>query len=233
MTASCPLCGGSLSQPFADCPSCASAPSAPSTASSVDLLFAGDNVIIPQTAPDKEELTASTAPKVLADPARESVPQPTPPDTTDEHCIKCNQHREGKGYFFFVRTLRDSPEVIRHREGVFLCNTCARNMLGLNPNWLWVKLLFVSLIGGIALLVVFLRLRLICFPITILMITFGVLASTWRKLSYVESEKYLVDPKAEHMLTRMVIQIRKAEVLKKLGMPSSEVLFVAQCERKL
>src|SRR5262249_37300784 len=101
---------------------------------------------------------------------------------------------------------------------------------------LWAKAMVIGFLGfgfvgaWFPLVWLPLALRLLSVPVFVLVATLIGLSRTFAKLSYALRKQYLYDSWASRQITKMAITLCRDEVLKRLGLFESNIVFVSMAE---
>jgi hypothetical protein len=118
-----------------------------------------------------------------------------------------------------------------HQEGVFVCNRCAADHLGLNVWCILCRMLLVTVIGFVS-MVILAALSRVFLPLAMLIMTVVRLGRDARLLGASAGKPYLVESGAAHLVTRWAIQMRRQEVLRGLSLPGTQVVFLSGEEHR-
>lgn len=221
MSSLCPTCGALLDAARQNCPTCGMEVTQSDAGKHFDVSQLAANLI--ESEHGTQRLIPSGGrlpqPPIAAGPSKIGIAVP-PPDV----CVKCHTRSEGKIYRFSARLTQGVTSEIVHTEGVLICHTCAEHTLDISPKTLWARIPVVGLLGSVGVFA-FIALGRIVLPVVVFSLTVGWLARDIKMLRYCHRKLYLCDGRAERILARMAIELRKKDVLKGLHLPASDVVF--------
>jgi hypothetical protein len=148
---------------------------------------------------------------------------PVPSADAMGRCLKCHEQAPGARYRFFVTRRQSLSRAILHEESAFVCDRCARARVRFAPLvvlLLWAPLLFLAAL---------ITWRRLWVSAPLLLVLVGLIRLAWRQLRAVRYRLYH-HPPYSGAVARLVIELRKREVLRSLHLFESDVMFRTEAD---